>query len=66
MESIFALNLTVQLFPESAITHLQLGEAYKKAGDVEKAKAHFNSAIRFDQQGKIAKSAKKLLSDSGN
>jgi tetratricopeptide (TPR) repeat protein len=62
-ESIFALTLTSQLFPKSAITQLNLGTAYKKAGDPTKARECLQNAAALDQEGKIGKMAERMIGE---
>ena len=50
-----------QLFPNSARSYRNLGEAYLKLGAMQNAESSLQKAIALDSDGKISKSAKELL-----
>ncbi len=59
-------SMILQLFPNSAFTHKNLGEAYLKLGNTQKAKELLNKAISLDTNGNIGKAAKKMLLEIRN
>ena len=59
-------SMIAQYFPESALTHKNLGHAYLQLGDTEKAKELLNKSIALDKHGKLTKSTNALLSEIGN
>jgi len=64
--SIQVFSMISQLFPNSALTYKNLGEAYTAIQDTDKAKAVLQKAISLDTNGKIGKAAKELLSQITN
>jgi tetratricopeptide (TPR) repeat protein len=54
-------SFVTQLFPNSANAYKNLGEAYLKIGDKEKAKALLKKTISIDPNGDVGKNAKKIL-----
>jgi tetratricopeptide (TPR) repeat protein len=56
------LSFITQLFPDSANAYLNLGKAYLKIGNKEKAKNLLNKAIIIDSKGKVGKLGMKTLS----
>lgn len=64
--SIQVFSMISQLFPNSAMTYNNLGNAYSKLGDTQKAITLFNKAISLDTDGKISKVAKEALSRLAN
>jgi len=59
-------SMILQLFPNSALTHKNLGQAYLKLGNIEKAKELFNKTVSLDVDGELGKAAKKLLLEIKN
>jgi tetratricopeptide (TPR) repeat protein len=55
-EAAAALETAVQLSPHSAYMQLQLGDAYLKAGDAQKARAAYHAAIEMDSSPTILNS----------
>ena len=54
-------SFITQLFPNSANAYKNLGDAYLKIGDKEKAKALLNKTISMDSNGKVGESSMKAL-----
>lgn len=61
MEAMFVFNLTSQLFPESARTFLNLGQAQAFLGQKEQASSSLKKAISLDMAGQIKAEALRLL-----
>ncbi|XLS27395.1 S41 family peptidase [Flavobacteriaceae bacterium M23B6Z8] len=59
--SIQVFSMISQLFPNSALTYKNLGEAYTILGDTAKAREVLQKAISLDNGGKIGKAAKEML-----
>ena len=59
--SIQVFSTIIQLFPNSAITYKNLGEAYIVLKDTHKAKEALEKAISLDTNEKIGKAAKEML-----
>ncbi len=59
--SVQVFSMIAQLFPNSAITYKNLGEAYTVLKDTHKAKEVLQKAISLDTHGKIGKAAKAML-----
>ncbi|WP_298516246.1 tetratricopeptide repeat protein [uncultured Kordia sp.] len=59
--SVQVFSMISQLFPNSAMTYKNLGEAYLKLGDSQKAKELFHKTITLDADGDIGRSAKEML-----
>ncbi|MBD0776406.1 tetratricopeptide repeat protein [Maribacter sp. ANRC-HE7] len=59
--SIQVFSMVSQLFPNSASTYKNLGEAYIALQDTPKAKEVLKKAISLDTNGKIGKAAKGML-----
>ncbi|PWL38894.1 hypothetical protein DKG77_11710 [Flagellimonas aquimarina] len=59
--SIQVFSMITQLFPNSASTYKNLGEAYTVLKDTHKAKEVLEKAISLDTNGKISKAAKEML-----
>ncbi|MFK7748098.1 MAG: hypothetical protein AB8B65_06895 [Kordia sp.] len=64
--SIQVFSMISQLFPTSAITYKNLGHAYVKLGNTQKATALLNKAISLDLDGEIGKAAKHILLEITN
>lgn len=58
-------SMILQLFPNSAFTHKNLGEANLKLGNTQKAKELLHKAITLDSEGHISKVAKEILLEIG-
>ncbi len=54
-------SFITQLFPNSANAYLNLGKAYLKIGNKEKAKSLLNKTISINSNGKVGKFAMKTL-----
>ncbi len=61
--SIQVFSMILQLFPNSASTYKNLGEAYIMIQDAQKAREMLKKAISLDPHGKIGLAATKLLSE---
>lgn len=59
--SVQVFSMISQLFPNSAITYKNLGEAYTALQDTHNAKEALKKAISFDTHGKIGKASKEML-----
>lgn len=64
--SIQVFSMILQLFPNSASTYKNLGEAYTALKDTDKAREVFKKAIALDTDGKIGAVAKTFLSEIDN
>lgn len=60
-ESVYLLEMTANLFPNSANAQDSLAEAYWKSGNKEKAIAHYNKAISMDPKGNVGENARSML-----
>lgn len=61
--SIQVFSMISQLYPNSAITYKNLGEAYTTLQDTHKAKEVLKKAISLDTHGEVGKAAKEMLLD---
>ena len=59
--SVQVFSMISQLFPNSAITYKNLGEAYTAIQDTHKAKEALKKAISLDTNGKISNAAEGML-----
>src|SRR5690606_5538328 len=59
--SVQVFSMISQLFPNSAITYKNLGEAYTALQDTHKAREVLKKAISLDTNGKISYAAKEIL-----
>lgn len=60
-EAIYVFQLTANLFPNSAYAWYSLGEAYARAGNVNKAKEIYAKTITLDPEGTTGGYAKEKL-----
>ena len=61
--AVFVLEMTTQLFPDSANAWDSLAEAYWKGKDIAKAKEYYNKAISLDPNGPTGDNARKMLKE---
>ncbi|MFL1895249.1 hypothetical protein ACJRPK_06075 [Aquimarina sp. 2-A2] len=59
--SLQVFSMIVQLFPNSASTYKNMGEAYIALHDTDKAREVLNKAITLDTNGNISKAARAML-----
>lgn len=64
--AIQVFSFVTQVFPNSANSWKNLGEAYLKAGDKNQAIEFLEKAISLDSNGEIGKSAKEMLKEFKN
>ncbi|TYP75277.1 tetratricopeptide repeat protein [Aquimarina intermedia] len=61
--SIQVFSMIVQLFPNSASTYKNMGEAYIALHDTDKAREVLSNAITLDTNGNIGKAARAMLTE---
>ena len=59
--AIYVFTMNTKLFPDSANTWDSLGEAYWKAGKIEKAIEYYQKAIKMDPEGAVGDNARSML-----
>lgn len=64
--SIQVFSMILQLFPNSAMTYINLSQSHLKLGNTQKAKELLHKTISLDSDGEIGKVAKGLLSEITN
>ena len=61
--AVFVLELSTELFPDSANAWDSLAEAYWKSNDKVKAKEYYNKAISLDPNGATGENARRMLKE---